>query len=399
MSAKKQSFPRPKLRSIKSLYYITHIDNVRSILERGILSHSSMLKENITFKAIYDSQIVSHRQNRYAPDGTSLWDFANLYFQPRNPMLYRVVQEKDKDDVVILGIEPSVLDLPGTCVSTGNAASYQTDILESEEGLRLVKGMWEVIDNQWWREENGSKRKIMAECLVPDRITPEHILTIFTANTRTADRVREVLLPDSHVSVVQEPNMFFQPYSLSKITPNLSLVEGDMFFSQMQTLTISVNTVGVMGKGLASRAKYQFPDVYVVYQDVCKQKTLSMGTPYLYDREASLDSALAENPSTLPNPNDRKWFLLFPTKRHWRENSDIDGIEQGLRWVYENYETQRIDSLAMPALGCGLGGLKWKDVGPLMCRYLSNLNIPVRIYLPHEESTPSEQQTPEFLLR
>lgn len=62
----------------------------------------------------------------------------------------------------------------------------------------------------------------------------------------------------------------------------------------MQTLAVSVNTVGVMGKGLASRVKYQFPDVYVRYQDVCKTRELELGKPYLYKRESSLDSLLAD---------------------------------------------------------------------------------------------------------
>jgi hypothetical protein len=81
--------------------------------------------------------------------------------------------------------------------------------------------------------------------------------------------------------VIAEPRMFFEPTTAMPVTPTLSLVVGDMFFSRMQTLTVSVNTVGVMGKGLASRAKYQFPDVYVRYQDVCRKRQLRMGVPLL----------------------------------------------------------------------------------------------------------------------
>jgi hypothetical protein len=173
-----------------------------------------------------------------------------------------------------------------------------------------------------------------------------------------------------------------------------------MFFSQMQTLTISVNTVGVMGKGLASRAKYQFPDVYVVYQDVCRQKELQMGQPYIYKRESMIDAELAADPFTLTNPNANKWFLLFATKGHWRNRSDLAGIEQGLRWVEANYKLEGIKSLAVPALGCGLGQLEWRDVGPLMCKYLSRLDIDVCIYLPREgeQEIPSQMLTKGVLL-
>lgn len=192
--------------------------------------------------------------------------------------------------------------------------------------------------------------------------------------------------------------MFFQPTWNSRITNNLSLVEGDLFFSNMQTLTISVNTVGIMGKGLASRAKYQFPDVYVVYQDACRSKKLQMGKPYLYKRESFVDEQLADDSSSLPNPNSNKWFLLFATKRSWKENSDIKGIEDGLKWVRDNYNSEGIKSLAVPALGCGLGGLDWRDVGPLMCKYLSELDIPVAIYMPREREISNEFLSSNFLL-
>jgi O-acetyl-ADP-ribose deacetylase (regulator of RNase III) len=67
-------------------------------------------------------------------------------------------------------------------------------------------------------------------------------------------------------------------------------------------------------------------------------------------------------------------------------------------WICNNYQKEGIKSLALPALGCGLGWLDWQTVGPLMCKYLKNLNIPVCIYLPVEEKTSDELLTKEFLL-
>ena len=171
-----------------------------------------------------------------------------------------------------------------------------------------------------------------------------------------------------------------------------------MFFSRMQTLTVSVNVVGVMGKGLASRAKYQFPDVYVYYQDLCRKRRLQLGKLQLYKREASFEHDLADESSALLNANSEKWFLLFPTKHHWKENTDINGIEEGLKWLTNHYEKEGIKSLAVPALGCGLGKLEWRDVGPLMCRYLKELKIHVSIYLPAEKVIPNELLSKDFLL-
>lgn len=387
-------------RAVKSLFYITHINNLPSIFQHGILAHRQVMERGIQFTPVYNAEIIAHRKERVTPDRQSLWEYANLYFQPRNPMLYKVLSETDKKDVVILGIKPQVLETKGAFIALGNAAHSLTDLVNVKTGLKAISGeYWQILNSDWWKTEDGSKRKIMAECLIPGSVAPTAIHSIYVVNQNTAEQVRMLLSGLSFpVEVVIEPHMFFQPRRHGAITERLFWVDGDMFFSQMQTLTISVNTVGVMGKGLASRARYQFPDVYVTYQDLCKSKKLVMGKPYLYKREASLDADLADEPLSLPNLNANKWFLLFPTKNHWKENSDPAGIEKGLQWLVENYKAEGIQSLAVPALGCGLGGLDWKDIGPLMCRYLAKMEIKVSIYLPQEQVVPMEFLTRSFLL-
>lgn len=388
------------MRAIKSLFYITHINNLPSIFQHGILSHQKVIERGIQFTPVYNAEIVAHRQERLTPDHQSLWEYANLYFQPRNPMLYKVLSETDKHNVVILGIKPQVLETKGLFIALGNAAHSLTVLVDVKTGLKAISGeYWQILNSDWWKTEDGSKRKIMAECLVPGVVLPAAIHSVYVASSHTAEQVRALVSDLSlPVEVVVEPHMFFQPRRQGAITDRLFWVDGDMFFSQMQTLTISVNTVGVMGKGLASRAKYQFPDVYVTYQDLCKSRQLVMGRPYLYKREASLDADLADEPLSSPNLNANKWFLLFPTKTHWKEKSDPAGIEKGLRWLVENYKTQGIQSLAVPALGCGLGGLDWKEMGPLMCRYFSKMEIQIAIYLPQEQSIAPEFLTRTFLL-
>lgn len=385
-----------KTPEIKGLYYITHVDNLPSILLSGIFSHQLVQERGIQYKPIYDVSIVSSRQNKTAPDGNSLWKFANVYFQPRNPMLYRVLHEKDASEIVVIGVRPQVA-AASAFIALGNAASGATEILPSAEGRKRISEIWDILNSDWWNAEDGSKRKIMAECLVPDAIAPEEIHTIFVASHEVAQKVRAYNLP-TQVAVVPEPAMFFLPAKRFRVTDNLSLADGDMFFSNMQTLTVSVNIVGVMGKGLASRAKYQFPDVYVQYQDACRSRKLRMGKPYLYKREKFVDEELAYDPATLSDINRNKWFLLFATKRHWRDNSDLHGIREGLRWVKEHYSAEGITSLALPALGCGLGRLKWQDVGPVMCQELAGLSIPVAIYLPRERRIPEEHLSTQYLL-
>lgn len=386
--------PKPSWR-YRDLYYITHVDNIPSILEKGILSHALIEEEKITYKPIYNSIIVNTRKNKFAPNGKNLWSFANLYFQPRNPMLYRVLCDNQKEDIAVLGVlRNPILKSRKIFITDGNAASSATNIFTFDK--KTLALILENTEKDFWTEESGDKRKIMAECLVPDLIPPDYIQTIYVANREVADKV-EHLFGNIDIPVVPQPNIFFEASIVNDFS-NLFLVKGDMFFSRLQTLTISVNCIGVMGKGLASRTKYQFPDVYVEYQKTCRNKKLQMGKPYLYKREKSLDYQLADDPGTLTNGNGETWFLLFATKYHWREMSDAGSIEKGLQWLQDNYQKEGIKSLAIPALGCGLGRLKWEDMGPILCKYLASLDIKVWLYLPAEKQIPEKYLTKEFLL-
>ena len=226
--------PKP---DIKGLFYITHVNNINSILRHGILSHALVEKRKVQSTPIYDAQIVSNRRERKTPDGESLWDYANLYFQPRNPMLYRVINEKDKKNIAIVEVRPDILKQPNAFISTGNAASLPSDILPVKGGLKAIHQMWKIINSEWWNDTDGSKRKIMAECLVPELVPSNLIQAIYVANHSIAEKLRSNL--QSNVPVIPEPHMFFQPTWRSGITQQMSLVEGDMFFSTMQTLTVS----------------------------------------------------------------------------------------------------------------------------------------------------------------
>lgn len=368
------------------------------MLKYGILSHGEVEAQHVQFTPIYDSGIVSNRKEKSTPDNKSLWDYANVYFQPRNPMMYRVIHEKSKRDLAILGVKPGVISAPSVLITDGNAANNPTKFFRSLDGIKAIEEQWGVIQSEWWNDLDGSKRKIMAECLIPGRIPPEYIHTVFVPDHDAKKRV-EILIGASTVPVVPEPKFFFQPSFRSRIGQNISLIEGDMFFSGMQTLTVSVNLQGIMGKGLASRAKYQFPDVYVYYQDACRSKKVTATRPCIYKREASLDEELADFPSSLVTSNAVKWFLLFATKRRWREDSRLDDIESGLQWCRDKLILEGVQSIALPALGCGLGGLEWEVVGPLMCRYLHGIGIDVAIYLPRERAIDKNFLTESFLMQ
>lgn len=139
-------------------------------------------------------------------------------------------------------------------------------------------------------------------------------------------------------------------------------VEGDIFKSPAQVLVNTVNTVGVMGKGIALEFKNRYPDMFQAYRDVCDKRKLTIGSLMLcYEPD--------------------HWVLLFPTKEHWRNPSRIKFIEAGLAKFCRTYAEKGITSAAFPRLGCGNGELNWSDVRPVMEKYLQNLPIDIFIYL------------------
>ena len=386
----------------RHFYYITHIDNLKSILKNGILSRNQIKDENNIWvklklakgiKSIHAEDIVQTRQNKKFKN-RSLWEYANLYFQVRNPILYRVIHKFEAKNIIVLQINSDVIKGNDIGITDGNAASSETQFFEDiNKGLdALGSGQFE---KEYWNESD--KRKLMAELLVYDRILPDKIIGIYVANEEVAKTIRQSMTMGG-LNIIPNSNMFFLPEYQKRISKYITLAKGDMFFSKMQTFTISVNIVGIMGKGLASRAKYQFPDVYVHYQDLCRQKKLRMGVPFLYKREENFERALSEDTQSFVTENGSRWFLLFPTKNHWKENSPIEGIKKGLQWLLNNYKGLKIQSLALPSLGCGLGGLDWKSVGPLMCNYLAQMDIQSCIYLPIEKQIPPEQLESQFLL-
>lgn len=158
----------------------------------------------------------------------------------------------------------------------------------------------------------------------------------------------------------------------------LSYMKGDLLSSPAQVQVNTVNTVGVMGKGIALQYKNKYPDMFKAYQTLCEKKVLDVGTLYIWK-------------------SSEKWILLFPTKKHWRNPSKIEYIEMGLKKFADNFERLGIESIAFPKLGCGNGNLEWAQVKPLMEKYLKNLPISVYIYVDNYIDNLPEQKDPNFV--
>ena len=155
----------------------------------------------------------------------------------------------------------------------------------------------------------------------------------------------------------------------------INYVVGDLFTSPAKVLVNTVNTVGVMGKGIARTFKRLYPDMFEEYKTHCDTGELVIGKLHLYT-------------------NSDKWILNFPTKKHWRGKSKVEYIEAGLKDFVDIYDSEGIESVSFPMLGCGNGGLDWdSQVRPLMEKYLKPLPIDVRIHLYGSEFLPNEDNT------
>ena len=142
------------------------------------------------------------------------------------------------------------------------------------------------------------------------------------------------------------------------------VTSGNILTDKSEAIVIPVNTMGIAGAGLARQWKIQYPDTHHLYVEVCKDQRLKIGEVL----------ALVSVPDRL--------FICFPTKIVPQKRSELVWIEDGFPDLVQLVSTLQIKSLALPAVGCGLGGLPWRDVQPLIEKYLGNLRISVRAYLP-----------------
>jgi O-acetyl-ADP-ribose deacetylase (regulator of RNase III) len=153
------------------------------------------------------------------------------------------------------------------------------------------------------------------------------------------------------------------------------IAEESIFNSTADVLVNPVNCRGVMGKGLALEFKRRFPECEGPYKSACESGQLRPGGLVLVRLQVELEITSVRRPG----------IVLFATKDHWRGRSKIEWIEHGLASLKQRYSTWGVRSMGVPALGCGLGGLRWEDVKPLVERYLEQEAVDVEVYLTSNE--------------
>lgn len=155
---------------------------------------------------------------------------------------------------------------------------------------------------------------------------------------------------------------------------------GNLFESEAQALVNTVNCVGVMGKGIAYQFSRAYPLMFKEYERQCARQEIQLGKVVAFEEKG-------------------KTIINFPTKGHWRAHSRIEDIENGLRSLHDLICERAIQSIAIPPLGCGNGGLEWKDVRRLIEQHLSDLDkVRIFVYEPVGHFTSKVAQKPKLSL-
>lgn len=166
----------------------------------------------------------------------------------------------------------------------------------------------------------------------------------------------------------------------------INYTTGNLLAANVQALVNTVNTVGVMGKGIALQFKERFPENYKLYKSAAAGNELQTGKMFIVPTHR-MDGV--------------KWIINFPTKKHWRSPSKMEYVEQGLDNLVDVIAKYKIKSIALPPLGCGNGGLNWDNVKPLIAEKLSVLkDVAIIVYEPseiaYEEKIKKEKPKPRL---
>lgn len=148
----------------------------------------------------------------------------------------------------------------------------------------------------------------------------------------------------------------------------ISIVQSNLFESSAEAWVNPVNTRGVAGKGLALKFAQRFPAMNQAYRQACQNGSLAIGNVLVWENNQEFDP---------------RYIVCFPTKDDWRNPSEMRFIEEGLSALSRSIEKCKITSLAIPALGSGLGGLPWAQVRTkLLCFGEENPQLDITIYEP-----------------
>lgn len=365
-------------------YHITHVGNLLSIATCGELRcDSSCGPSGVTPVSIAYQDLKAKRTRwpvEHARQGT-LADYVPFYLAPRSPMLYVIhrggVGGYSGGQAEVVHMVFSITDIarPEAFVLTnGHAAMALTN--QYDDLARLDQVDWSVLHGKYWHDtdQDGDRaRRRQAELLVAGAVPFSAVRQIGVMTETVAEEVVHRLADAGH----SPPVIVREDWYYQFMPSNLELVRGNLLEADAEALVNTVNTVGVMGKGIALQFKKAYPSVFDEYRRACDAGQVVPGTMQV------LQTGQVSGPRLIIN---------FPTKRHWRGKSRLTDIEVGLQDLVRVLAEWEIKSVAVPPLGCGNGGLEWGIVRPRIEAALGGLqDTHVLLYEPAGAPPPREQ--------
>ena len=363
----------------RPLYHITHLDNLPAILDAGGLKSDRRLRDDHPrdgggpHTAVGLDRIKRRRLEELpvtCRPGTSVGDYVPFYFCPRSVMLYLI--HRRNEDLRFRGGQDEIVHLVtsvGRAVDTaessgpdrwafseGNAGAYGTRFSADLTLLardRFVR--WDHVAAERWNTPPERKRFKQAELLVRDAVPWSVFVGIGVHNRSRPSEGRGDPRPRrGHHARPCPPRLVLLTAmpDPNRHSPGLRTARGNLLEADADALVNTVNTVGVMGKGIALQFKRAFPENFREYKRACDHGGLDVGQVLTHTVPAALSGP--------------KYLFNLPTKRHWRGDSRLEWVESGLAALVAEVRRLGVSSVAVPPLGCGNGGLAWADVRPLI---------------------------------
>jgi len=409
------------------LFYLCPIENLSSILNKGVFSHNLVEQTGLRVADLSDSSVQSRRASNAAfklfLGGKSLHDYVNLYINPNGPMMANILfRQRRIDQTVILSIdEARVFSRDGAIVSDGNCASANTHFqwasaVTTEEWTRISR----LSKSETSIDTVENRRRQAAEVLVPESLSPDFVTAVSCGTPSVRNSVDDLLVQEGLSRyVIHDPNLFFKYNRLGSgerlKAGKVGFYTGDCTSVDADVLVISTNTVGGMaapekalsGKGgLAGLYRLRCPKGYQIFKEACRNGQVTIGNPRMID---FYEETCVANPQSLAGITDlpHRYHVFFPTKiaPSYSEKSKPENIRTGLIRLGQLLSATPAKTITMPSLGCGLGSMNFmEDFAPMaieICNTFVNANgerIYTYLFTPQELSA-ADQVALEVQLR
>lgn len=339
------------------IFHITHVDNLAGILaEGGLWSDAQCLARSLVTTNIGHRHIKQRRMGRpvVTRAGGSPGDYVPFNFCSRSVMLYPISRGHGDYDGGQERIVHLVSDVQ-TAVALGRAWAFSDRHAELGHALhyddlgRLDEVRWDVMGLTYWQDV-GADLLARREGRAPGGIPGPRVLSLDGGARDRRDEPGNRSPGGGCHRKLCAPAARDNPARMALLGVVVTeRGQGNLLRAEVDALVNTVNTVGVMGKGLALQFKKAFPEAFREYERACEAGELEPGRMHVVQRLAA-----------------PRFIINFPTKKHWRQRSRLEYVRDGLEDLVAKVRELGIESIAIPPLGCGNGGLDWQQVRPLI---------------------------------